>query len=120
MPQAWILDRLQRNQPATEWRVALWADVNTPERRRWYAKPLTWTSAFKDATSQHLQDLRAGIMTEKVITLSYTDAVTFAQVRLDIQEQLNAFQSLTNNLNLWNRYGSHFDGTTWDVIATNP
>lgn len=98
MPQAWILDRLQRSQPATEWRVALWADVNTPERRRWYAKPVTWTSAFRDATSQHLQDLRAGILTEKVITLSYNEAVTLAQVRLDIQDQLAQFQSLTNNL----------------------
>jgi len=119
MPQAWIIERLQRQNPATAWKVVLWADVTVPERRRYYAKPATWTSAYWDATAPQLADLRAGVMTEMVVTLSYSDTVLFGDVRQDIEAELTRFQNLTNNLNLWNRYGTGFNGTTW-TITDNP
>jgi hypothetical protein len=119
MPQAWIIERIERQSPATAWRAVLWADVNTPERRRFYEKPATWVSAYRDATLQQLTDLRAGLMTESVITLTYQDAAPFLDVRNDIVQALNAFQNRTDNLNLWNRYGTYWNGTSWS-ITNNP
>lgn len=120
MSEAWIIERVMREQPAAAWRAVLWADVTVPQRRRWYAKPANWLSAYVDATAPQLADLRAGVLTEKVITLTYQSDPTFVDVRADIVAELGRFQQETDVRNVWNHYGTHYDGTTWDVITLNP
>lgn len=111
--QAFLIERVSRESPATAWRAVLWADVPVA-RQRWYAKPITWTSAYADASPADLAALRAGAMTEKVITLDYAAAITLGEVQTDVRIAATRFQQSINNLNLWNRYGSTWSAATGD------
>lgn len=116
MPAAILIERVQREAPATAWRVVLWADVPAP-RQRFYSKPATWQSANRDATAPELADLRAGVMAEKVETIEVeTDQATaFATARNAAQALLSQWQTFVANYNVWNRYGTRFDGTAWTI-----
>lgn len=116
MPTAILIERLQRTAPATAWRVVLWVDVPAP-RQRFYAKPATWQSAYRDATVQELADLRAGVLTEKVevIEVDTDQASAFLTARAAAEVLLGHFQTAVTNLSVWNRYGTRFNGTAWTI-----
>lgn len=117
MPRAILIERVQRTAPATAWRVVLWADVPAP-RQRYYAKPATWNSAYRDASPSELADLRAGVLTEAVELIEVDTAdqtAAFATARAEAELLLSRFQTATTNRNVWNRYGTTFDGVSWTI-----
>jgi hypothetical protein len=105
-----ILERV--NAPSDlAYRYVLWADVPAA-RQRFYADPNA-QSAYLDATADDLAALRSGAVVEKVSTYTWQVGATLAQITAQLRAELDAFQDQITNLNLWDRYGTVWDGNSW-------
>ena len=105
-----ILDRV--NAPSDlAYRYVLWADVPAA-RQRFFADPNA-TSAYIDASADDLAALRSGAVVEKGCTYTWQAGATLAQITTQLRAELDAFQDQITNLNLWDRYGTVWDGTSW-------
>ncbi len=104
---------LERVNPPSDlaYRYVLWADVPAA-RQRFHADP-NKTSAYIDATTEDLATLRSGAVAEKVCVYTWQAGVTQAQIIAELRAQLDAFQAEVTNMNLWDRYGTIWDGVSW-------
>lgn len=91
--------------------VAFWLDVPAA-RQPFYAKA-DLTSQYKDANAGELVALRTGVVTEQVDSYGLDADANIAAVRTFLEAELVRRQTLVNNTNLWKRYGTFFDGTSW-------
>jgi hypothetical protein len=112
MPRLQIiaLDRPTRTDP-NSFRYVLWADVPV-ERQRFFAQPDA-VSAWLDALPADNAALASGAVTEIVGTIQIPAGAGLAQIKTFLQSRHAAFQDEITNNNLWVRYGTTFDGTTW-------
>jgi hypothetical protein len=92
--------------------VLLWADVPVA-RQRFYANDTIAASAWMDAIPADVDALKSGAVVEQVHKISRSQGGNMAQMQGDAQAAWQAFQDTINTTNLWNRYGSTWDGTTW-------
>lgn len=105
-----ILDRPDRLDPNTV-RYVLWADVPVA-RQPFYANPAA-TSAWKDAAASDITALQTGAMVERLDSLQAPPGATVAQIQAFLQARWTDYQNAITNINLWQRYGTFWDGTTW-------
>jgi hypothetical protein len=104
------LDRPIRTDPNT-FRYVLWADVPAARQRFFAHEGLI--SAWADALPADNTALASGAVTEIVGTIQIPPNATLAQIKTFLQTRHEAFQDEITNNNLWVRYGTTFDGTTW-------
>src|SRR4029450_3634900 len=112
MPRLQIiaLERPTRTDPNT-FRYGLWADVPAA-RQRFFAQD-GLVSAWLDALPADNTALASGAVTEIVGTIQIPPGAGLAQIKTFLQSRHAAFQDEITNNNLWVRYGTTFDGTTW-------
>lgn len=106
-----ILDKPDFDAPRV-FRYVLWADVPVA-RQAFYAKPTGTVSAWKDAIAGDNSQLVSGAVSEKVATINGQAGWTIADYQTELQTRWQAYQDAITNTNLWNRYGSTWNGTTW-------
>lgn len=104
-----ILEKLPG--PVT-FRYLLWAAV--PAGREKFYADAAKVSSFLDTTAPELSALRAGTVVERVETGSWP-GLTLAQVQAQLVTRWTAFQAEVTADTTWQRYGSAFDGTTWQA-----
>lgn len=108
-----ILDRV--GFPSDDaFRVAFWCDV--PVARRPFYADAAFVSAIEGAEAPdvvELAALRDGAVTEVVDTVFLPASVTLAQIRARLIAHHTALQAEVIAKNLWARYGTFWDGTTW-------
>jgi hypothetical protein len=91
-------------------RFALWADV--PAARQPFYASTGNVSAFKNASSTQLDDLRAGRMAEEVGVVSIDGTV--AETATHLESIWTRYQTQVNTFNPWARYGTYLNSTgTW-------
>jgi len=110
-----ILDRV--GYPSDDaFRVAFWLDV--PVARQPFYADAAFVSAVigVDAPdASELSALRSGVVVEVVDTVFMPTGTTLAQLRTRAQAIHTRLQADVTARNLWARYGSFWDGTTWTV-----
>lgn len=110
---------LEQNTPNT-YRCVLRAGVPAARQSFWAAKQSAMISAYQDidgptqVSDQAL--LRSGAATEKIIEFSILGR-TLLQLEADLVAAQAVFQAEINAFNPWNRYGSSYDGATWNIIT---
>ena len=90
---------------------AFWADVPSP-RQAFYANASA-VSAWKDALPSDVASLRDGSVVERTGSLQLGGGATLANAQAELQSRWTQFQNEITNANLWVRYGTTWDGTTW-------
>ncbi len=110
-----ILIRGIDNLPAGEvgFRYAFWADVPAARQIR-YANP-TATSEVADASQAELTAIQTGAIIERADESRWPAGTTIQQVQNFLITRFNAFQAQITAANPWQRTGTAWDGTTWDV-----
>jgi hypothetical protein len=103
-----VLDSPKNEQNA--FNVAMWADVPAG-REAFFANPNA-TSAWTGANAGDKAALVAGTVVERVTKISRSQGGTLAQMQADAITAQQVFQAEIST-NLWTRYGSTYDGTTW-------
>lgn len=101
---------------AQTWRWAMWADV--PAARQSFYANASATSAVKDATAGELSSIQTGAIAERVGQSAFP-GMTVTNVQTALIAAFNAFQAEITNANLWSRYGTSWDGTTWTPKAVS-
>ncbi len=108
-----ILDRV--GYPSDDaYRVAFWLDV--PAARQPFYADATFTSAVIGTEAPgagELTALRSGAVVEQVDTIWMPAGTSLAQRAARLQAEFNSRQIEVNNRNVWARYGTTWDGTTW-------
>lgn len=94
------------------YKYALWAAVPLA-RQPFYTRPTTYKSAWKDAALADNTALQAGQIVELVESFSTPTSQSLAQIKALLEARFTAFQTDITSTNLWDRYGSYFDGVTW-------
>lgn len=92
----------------------LWATVPTA-RQILYTKPIDWVSAYSDATTQELTDLRSGVIVERVESTNIPAGTATATIKSILQDSFTRFQDQVTNDSSWQFFGSYYDGTTWTI-----
>lgn len=96
---------------ARTFRYALWADVPAA-RQPFYARAGA-VSAWSGATAADNAALAAGSVVERVDKMVVPTGTTIPQAQAQLQVNWQSFQALITATNLWARYGTTWDGTTW-------
>lgn len=109
---------LERSTERLEFRYALWGDVPAA-RQEFFADPAR-TSAYKDASAAELTALQNGSVAERVGVAGYPAGTAIAIIEGELQAAWTAFQAELNVAansaqNIYQRYGTVWDGTTWTV-----
>lgn len=99
----------------TNYRVAFWLDVPVA-RQSMYANPAA-TSVVKGATVPELALITSGAVVEVVETVQQPNGAPLANVRNAIVARFNQLQAELNARNLWDRYGTYWDGTSWTAAG---
>lgn len=101
---------------AQGYRYILWAAVPAA-RQPFYANP-DFESAWKvglagglTITQGEIDALRNGSVVERVEHFNNATALTLAQVKSQLEDRWNEFQTYVTNHNPWDRYGSTWDDT---------
>ena len=94
-----------------EYRYVFWGDVPVA-RQPFYANAAA-TSQWKDAIAGDLTSLQNGSVVERTGAIRLTAGSSLAQVQAELVSRWTAFQDEITNTNLWIRYGTTWDGTTW-------
>ena len=90
---------------------AMWADV--PAARQAFYADADKVSAWKDALPADNAALQSGAVVEKLGYIDLPGAENMTVVRSLLASAWNDFQSDVTANNLWRRYGSTWDGTSW-------
>lgn len=108
-----ILDRV--GFPSDDaFRVAFWLDV--PVARRPFYADAAFVSAVMGTEAPdvlELAALREGAVKEIVETIYLPTNTTLAAIRTRLAARRAELQAEVTAKNLWARYGTFFDGTTW-------
>jgi hypothetical protein len=96
---------------ANTYRYAMWADVPAA-RQSFYAKAGV-VSAWGGAAAGDNTALQNGSVVEQVATFSVPTGEALATTLARLQSLWTAYQNGITNNNLWVRYGSFWDGSTW-------
>lgn len=116
MRQIIIQDRI--NIPSDfSFRYVFWLAVPAA-RQTFYANPAA-TSVVKDATTAELQAIQNGAVIEEQYTDNYAAGTLIAAIQASLIAKYNARQTVINNTNPWQYYGSSWDGTSWTVKTTS-
>lgn len=108
-----ILDRI--GYPSDDaFRVAFWLDVPVA-RRPFYANDAFVSAVLGSEAPDvtELASLRNGAVQEVVEDIFLPAGVTLAQIRTRLIARRTALQAELTARNLWSRYGTFYDGTTW-------
>ena len=109
---------LERRYAGTQsFNVAFWCDV--PAARRAFYADASRTSAWKSANAQDLAALRDGSVTETVEPFQANDGMTLAQAQAALQARWQELQDQVTAHNPWLRYGTTFDGTSWQAAGVS-
>ena|SRR6516165_9068191 len=114
MPRLNVIILDQTAEDNNTYHVVLWADVPVARQSR-YANPGA-TSAWSGATAADNTNLQTGIMVESVVTQRIQAGSTLPQIENFLQNLWQQYQNSINSTNLWQRYGSTWDGTTWTIL----
>jgi hypothetical protein len=90
---------------------ALWADVPLA-RQPFYANPEA-VSAYKGATAEELNAIKAGQIVEQVGSANFLAGTPLSTIKSYLQNKFAEFQQEITARNPWVRYGSYWDGTSW-------
>lgn len=95
-------------------RVAYWLDVPAA-RQPFYAQPAFVSAVIgtEAPDAAELAALRNGAVVEVVEDVFVPVGTTVAQFRARVVARRAALQAEVTNRNLWARYGSFHDGTSW-------
>jgi hypothetical protein len=104
----------QVGEPA-DYRVAFWLDVPA-ERQAFYANTSA-TSTVIGATAPEIAAIKAGQVVEVVRDFPRDNGVTNAHLRTALQTAHAQMQARLVANNIWNRYGTSWDGTTWTAVT---
>lgn len=108
-----ILDRV--GFPSDDaFRVAFWCDV--PVARRPFYADAAFVSAVEGTEAPdvvELAALRDGAVTEIVETVFLPAGTTLTTIRNRLAARHTVLQTEVTDKNLWARYGTFWDGTTW-------
>ena len=104
-------DHAATDNPMTVYDVAYWLAVPTA-RQPFYADPNA-TSAWSGASAGEIAALQNGSVVEMVFTYQVSGTQTLTQIKTALQNIWTTLQSNITARNLWDRYGSFWDGTTW-------
>lgn len=108
-----ILDRV--GFPSDDaFRVAFWLDV--PVARRPFYANAAFVSAVEGTEAPdvvELAALRDGAVSEVVDAVYLPAGTTLAAIRTRLAAHHAVLQAEVTNKNLWARYGTFWDGTTW-------
>lgn len=107
-----ILERLPSER--ISYRYAMWVDVPLSQQVR-YADP-DKESRYADITADELALLRTGEVLEVVETFERETGTTLAQIIAMLEARWTQLQSQITNQKVWDRYGTSWDGDTWDVV----
>ena len=107
-----LLDRVAES---GDYRVVFWLDVRAP-RQRFYAKAAA-TSAFLDATPQELAAIQSGAVIEVLERANRPSGQGLPALRNALEARRTELQAELDANNVWHRYGSFFDGTTWTAVT---
>lgn len=94
-------------------RYAFWADVPAARQAR-YANA-AFETQVAGATAGEFAALRSGAVVEKVDEARF-GAATVAQVQALLVTEFNAYQAKITAANPWQRYGTNWDGTSWNAV----
>jgi hypothetical protein len=106
---------LDRASETGDYRVVFWLDVQAA-RQRFYANAVA-SSAFLDATTEEITALQSGAVVEVVERVNSPNGRGLPALRVALQAMHDAMQAELDANNVWHRYGSSFDGTTWTAVA---
>ena len=106
---------LERVADSGDYRVVFWLDVQAP-RQRFYANAAA-TSAFLDATPAELAAIKSGAVIEVVERANRPNGQGLPALRSALEARRAELQAALDANNVWHRYGSFFDGTTWTAVA---
>lgn len=104
----------QVGEPA-DYRVAFRLDV--PVARRVFYANAAATSSVVGATPEEVAALQAGEIFEVVRTFPRDNGTTVAQLRTALVETHGRLQDRLTTNNIWNRYGTSWDGATWTAVT---
>lgn len=112
-----IMEKISSGSDVNHYRYALWATVPTA-RRSFYADATKTSQVTGTAapTNAELNDLRNGVIVERVSDSQWPVSMTLAEIQNDLITAWNLFQTEINNYNPWIRYGTSWDDTgggTW-------
>jgi hypothetical protein len=98
-------------QDAQTYRYAMWADV--PAARQPFFANASAKSAWSGALTADNTALQNGSVAEQVATFQVPAGEALATTLARLTSLWNNYQNGITNNNLWVRYGSFWDGTTW-------
>lgn len=112
-----VLDRPDPNN-STLFRYLMWVDVPAA-RQSFYAKPVGTVSAWTGAISGDNSQIVSGAVVEKVDTVQGHATWAVSDYEVELQTRWQAFhdQVVGSGGNVWNAYGTTWDGTTWTVTG---
>jgi len=110
-----ILEHL--HQPSdNDYRYVFWLSVPVA-RQSFYANPLA-VSAYPGATADELTAIRSGAIVEQVDVIPKLAGTTLGQLAASLVARFNEAQALLTAVNLYDRYGTYWDGSTWTNVTT--
>ena len=110
-----VLDRGDNIQDKS-WNVVLWCLV--PAARQKYYAEATKTSAYKDASSEELADLKSGAVVEIPYQIVHINTRALADLKAELILVFNENQSRITNDNHFAKYGTFYDGIAWTSGGT--
>jgi hypothetical protein len=114
MPRLNVIVLDQTAEDSNTYNVVLWADV--PVARQTHYARAGATSAWSGATGADNTNLQNGSMAESVVTQRIPAGSTLPQIEGFLQNIWQQYQNSITTNNLWQRYGSTWDGTTWTIL----
>lgn len=93
---------------ARQYRYALWADVPAARQASYAAKAKP--TVYVMATQAEKDAITNGQIAERVDVLQATTVAEAKQMLIDLW---NAWQAEVTAANVWSRYGTYWDGTSW-------
>lgn len=115
-----ILENQNPGRQSTEaisYRYAFWLSV--PAARQGFFANATATSAVKGVTTGEISAIQSGSIKEQVGTFTVPPGTTLAQIQAGLISQFNEAQAVLNSqaANLWDRYGTNWDGSVWTSVT---
>ncbi len=99
-------------QDVRSFRCAFWLDVPAA-RQSFFVKPAGTVSAWKDALPGDHAALVSGAVVEHVDIVQVPSGTTLAEAQAVLQATWQSHQDRVTNQNVWVRYGTTWDGTSW-------
>ncbi len=118
--QVIILENQTPNRGSTDpisYRFAFWLSVPAP--RQTFLANATATSVVKGLTAGELTAIQNGSIKEEVGIFQEVAGTTISQIEVKLAAAFTTRQTAINNgsTNLWDHYGTTWDGTTWTLVT---